>query len=185
MVRGFIALVAFVMVAACGTIRFVEDIYATEDAAYFASRIKVEDDQVEGYRFASSAAIGRSPPIDAHVYATERAGAVTVTLQVKTITGQWVYPETLYIGTPSRVAKLVRIDSDVTCSSSGACTHFERVAAVLGLDDLRALLSKDQTDFMQARVVGRTGLRVDGYMRKVEIEETLRALGVLDRFTKP
>lgn len=174
---------ASLLAASCVSIRFVEDVYAEEDANWFASKVQVRVDDMEGYRAASSARISRSPPIVPHIRAVERAGNVVVYIDVTTITGDWVYPQRLYFGAPPRSTDLQYVDGDVMCSSSGRCTHTERSFAALGQNDVRALVSPEQPEQIRLRVVGQTGRRVDGYVRKAEVVETLRALGALERYS--
>lgn len=160
-----------------------EDTYAAATPERLASRIKVVDDPVEGFRSASSREIGRNTNLELRPYvlATQRGEITSVSIIVETLTADWTFPVAAYVGTPSIEVRPERFDLDVDCRRYG-CDHREKARLALSAEEVRALTAASQGESIQIRVVGSTGARLNGSIRKAELVATLEALGVADRF---
>lgn len=180
-----LAVIATVSIALAGCaggsgimgLKTFEDTYAVATPERLAAGIKVVDDPVEGFRSASSRAIGRNPTLELrpYVWATKRGEITNVSIVVETLTASWTFPVAAYVGTPSIAVRPERFDLDVDCGRY-TCDHREKAKLALSADDVRALIDDSQGDSIQVRVVGSTGVRLNGSIRKAELIATLEAL---------
>lgn len=176
-----VALCALLLGGCAGMMR--EDTYAAATTKDFDAWVEVGNDDVEGFRYASSRNTIRSWAmlLRPYVWVVERDGRATVSIYAYTDTSEWVFPTKAYIGTPSRTPELVRVDSDVDCGFR-SCSHSETSRLMLSDDDVRALVADGQDETIQIRIVGRAGIRCDGYIRKAEIVAALKALDLIDQY---
>ena len=154
-----------------------EDTYAVATPERLAAGIKVVDDAVEGFRSASSRQVSRNPTLELRpsVWATKRGEVTSVSIIVETLTVDWTFPVAAYVGTPSIQVRPERFDLDVDCGRY-ACDHREKARLALAAEEVLALVDDSHSDRIQIRIVGSTGVRLNGYIRKAELVATIEAL---------
>lgn len=157
--------------------------YYERPAEQLAAKVRLGSDDVEGITYATSRDITRRSDelFTPYVYVAQRGRVTAISIQFSTDTGAWLFPERAYIGTPSRELKVDRIDSDVDCGRY-VCHHTEYGRIILSDDDVRALIADAQDESIQMRLVGSTGGRANGGIRKAEIIATLTKIGIVDHY---
>lgn len=143
-------------------------------------KIETGRDEVEDYRWANSKRVTIGDyglPMDVYVWATQRGDRTSVTIYAELDTLQHVLPVTAFVGKGVE-ANVRRIDADVNCGLK-TCRYLEKVALTISAPDLALLIADDSEERIPVRVIGKSAVRVDAWLRKTEIIATLDELNPL------
>ncbi len=184
--RTFASVAALLLLAGCASLDEImpsESRLDSSDPAALASGIRYADDPLNTTINADTRGVGGKWYIfgqgfqDLYFVAQQDRAThkVSVSLLFRSESTEWLFPSKANFGTPARGHDLRRVDSDVSCGSTG-CHHVELVAAGLSDQDLREIVAA--SDALPIRIFTRVGY-IDTSLFRAEMVALLDRMGAL------